>query len=522
MVQQQVVQQPQAVVASPAVTNVPTTAVLAGTIKTAVTGASIQAAAVSGNVIVNTVAGVPSATFQPINKRLASPVVPGTLTAPGGAAQVVHAQQRAVGTSATPAEMVTIATNQGVRAVTPVTGGTVVCSSITPVQTQARSIVTQVTTATTAGVQLASKTITPAQFQLLRQQQAAQVQVPQIQAQAQSPGQIKAVGKLSQEQLLKLQKQKMQLPQQTTQAVAQQQQQPPPQGAPQPAPAQGQQQPQPTPPQQQAQQLTAVTAPRAGAVLTGAVTNLHVARLLQAQGQIQAQPGQTAQVALAKPPVVSAVVSSTGVTTLPVTVAGISVAIGQPQKAAGGQTVVAQPLNVQQLLKLKQQQQKTLQSGTSAGQASVQQQKQITQQVAVQAQQQQQQQAQQQKLTYATQPAIKTQFLTTPITQTQKSPGAQQVQAQIQVQSQTVTLTQATAGQQQVQVLPAGSTAAQVVQQKILQQQQQVAATASPQLQTPSNQSPAPTSASADAQNQQAKLQVRASTVRIKAPTKPS
>ncbi|KAM4053741.1 E1A-binding protein p400 isoform 5-T5 [Anomaloglossus baeobatrachus] len=545
VVQQQVVQQPQAVVASPTVTNVPTTAVLAGTIKTAVTGSSIQAA-VSGNVIVNTVAGVPSATFQPINKRLASPVIPGALAAPGGAAQVVHAQQRAVATSATPAEIVTIATNQGVRAVTPVTGGTVVCSSITPVQTPARSIVTQVTTGTTtAGVQLASKTITPAQFQLLRQQQAAQVQGPQIQAQTQSPGQIKAVGKLSQEQLLKLQKQKMQLPQQTTPTGGQQQQQPPPQGAAQAATSQGQQQAQPAPPQQQAQQLTAVPAPRAGAVLTGAVTNLHVARLLQAQGQIQAQPGQTAQVALAKPPVVSAVVSSTGVTTLPVTVAGISVAIGQPQKAAGGQTVVAQPLNVQQLLKLKQQQQqKALQSGASPGQASVQQQKQITQQVTVQAQQQQQQQ--QQKLTYAAQPAIKTQFLTTPITQ--KSPGAQQVQAQIQVaklpqvvqqqaavasiqqmvpatqqvQSQTVTLTQATtAGQQQVQVLPAGSTA-QVVQQKILQQQQQVVAAASPQLQSASNQSPAPTSASAEAHNQQAKLQVRASTVRIKAPSKPS
>lgn len=52
------------------------------------------------------------------------------------------------------------------------------------------------------------------------------------------------------------------------------------------------------------------------------------------QGQIQAQPGQTAQVTLTKPPVVSvpAVVSSAGVTTLPVTVAGISVAIGQAQK----------------------------------------------------------------------------------------------------------------------------------------------------------------------------------------------
>ncbi|XP_063820740.1 E1A-binding protein p400-like isoform X3 [Pseudophryne corroboree] len=547
-VQQQVVQQPQAVVASPTGTSVPTTAVLAGTIKTAATGAGIQAAAVSGNVIVNTVAGVPSATFQPINKRLASPVIPGTLTSPGGAPQVVHTQQRAVATSAAPSEMVTIATNQGVRAVTPVTGGTVVCSSITPVQTQTRSIVTQVTTATTAGVQIASKAITPAQFQLLRQQQAAQVQVPQIQSQAQSPGQIKAVGKLSQEQLLKLQKQKMQLSQQTTQSVSQQQQQPQ-QGGPQPAAVQGQQQSQQAQPQQQTQQLTAVTAPRAGAVLTGAtVANLQVARLLQAQGQIQAQPGQTAQVALAKPPVVSAVVSSTGVTTLPVTVAGISVAIGQPQKAAGGQTVVAQPLNVQQLLKLKQQQQqKALQSGVAPGQSTVQQQKQITaQQVTVQTQQQQ---SQQQKLTYTTQPAIKSQFLTTPISQTQKSPGAQQVQAQIQVQvaklpqvvqqqaavaniqqmvpasqqvqPQTVTLTQATTAGQQVQVLPAGSAAAQVVQQKLLQQQQQVVAAASPQLQAPSNQSPAPTSGT-DASNQQPKLQVRASTVRIKPPTKPS
>eukprot|EP00061_Rhincodon_typus_P017084 g45622.t1 len=57
---------------------------------------------------------------------------------------------------------------------------------------------------------------------------------------------------------------------------------------------------------------------------------------LQAQGQIQAQSAQTAQVTLTKPPVVSvptAVVSS-GVTTLPVTVAGISVAISQPQKGS--------------------------------------------------------------------------------------------------------------------------------------------------------------------------------------------
>lgn len=52
------------------------------------------------------------------------------------------------------------------------------------------------------------------------------------------------------------------------------------------------------------------------------------------QGQIQAQAGQTAQVTLTKPPGVSmpAVVSSAGVTTLPVTVAGISVAIGTAQK----------------------------------------------------------------------------------------------------------------------------------------------------------------------------------------------
>ncbi|XP_027700007.1 E1A-binding protein p400-like isoform X7 [Vombatus ursinus] len=51
----------------------------AGTIKPAVTGTSVQTATVNGNVIVNTVAGVPAATFQPINKRLASPVMPGPL-----------------------------------------------------------------------------------------------------------------------------------------------------------------------------------------------------------------------------------------------------------------------------------------------------------------------------------------------------------------------------------------------------------------------------------------------------------
>ncbi|XP_015733126.1 E1A-binding protein p400 isoform X12 [Coturnix japonica] len=548
--QAQVVQQPQAVVQT-AVTTVANTAVLAGTIKTAVTGTSMQTATVSGNVIVNTVAGVPAATFQPINKRLASPVIPGTLTTSGGtaAAQVVHTQQRAAAAPAASSELVTIASTQGVRAVTSVTASAVVTTNLTPVQTQTRSLVTQVTPATPT-VQLSGKTITPAHFQLLRQQQqqAAQVQVPQIQAQAQaqSPAQIKTVGKLSQEQLIKLQKQKLQLPQQQ---AAQQTQQ----GAQQQA-AQVQVQQ-----QQQTQQLTAVTAPRPGPVLTGTtVTNLQVARLtrvpasqLQAQGQIQAQTPQAAQVALAKPPVVSvpaAVVSSAGVTTLPVTVAGISVAIGQPQKAAGGQTVVAQPLHVQQLLKLKHhqaaQQQKAIQPQVAQGQATVQQ-KINAQQVTVQTQQQT---SQQQKVTYTTQPAIKTQFLTTPISQTQKPGGTQQVQAQIQVaklpqvvqqqatvaniqqmvsvsqqvqaQPQTVTLSQTTAGQQQVQVIPATTATAQVVQQKLIQQQ--VVTTASPQIQAPGVQNPAQTPATSEAQNQQAKVQMRTPTVRLKAPTKPS
>ncbi|KAM4808121.1 E1A-binding protein p400-like [Rhinophrynus dorsalis] len=537
------VTQPQVVVQQQPVPKAPSTstasisspALLTGTIKAAMPGTSIATGTVSGNVIVNTVSGVSPANFQPINKRLVSPVVTGTVsTSPAAAGQMV--QQRTAVTASAPTEMVTIATSQGVRAVTPVTGGTVVSTSLTPVQTQTRAIVTQVTTATTTGMQLTGKTITQAQFQLLRQQQqqAAQVQVPQIQAQAQSQGQIKAVAKISQEQLLKLQKQKLQLSQQVAQA-----------GALAGTTAQMQVQP------QQAQQLATVTASRAGAVLTGAtVTNLQVARLLQAQGQIQAQTGQTAQVALAKPPVVSAVVSSGGVTTLPVTVAGISVSINQPQKVAGGQTVVAQPLLTQPLLKLKQhhpaqqqQQQKALQSQATLGQQKPYLSLQITTPQVSTA-------SQQQKVTYTTQPAIKTQFLTTSLTQAQKAAG-QQVQAQIQVaklpqvvqqqaaiatlqqvvsasqqvQPQTVTLTQATTpGQQQVQVIPAGSAAAQVVQQKLLQQQVMAAAAAaatSPQIQASSNQSTVavPTS---EAQNQPAKLQVRTQTVRIKAPTKPS
>ncbi|KAA0713852.1 Nuclear receptor corepressor 2 [Triplophysa tibetana] len=68
------------------------------------------------------------------------------------------------------------------------------------------------------------------------------------------------------------------------------------------------------------------------------VPNTALLTRLPAPGSIQAQPGQTALVTLTKPPpVVSvpAVVSSAGVTTLPVTVAGISVAIGLAQKAGG-------------------------------------------------------------------------------------------------------------------------------------------------------------------------------------------
>uniref|UniRef100_A0A8C3JIX1 E1A-binding protein p400 n=1 Tax=Calidris pygmaea TaxID=425635 RepID=A0A8C3JIX1_9CHAR len=477
--QAQVVQQPQAVVQT-AVTTVANTAVLAGTIKTAVTGTSIQTATVSGNVIVNTVAGVPAATFQPINKRLASPVIPGTLTTSGGTAtaQVVHTQQRTAAAPAASTELVTIASTQGVRAVTSVTASAVVTTNLTPVQTQTRSLVTQVT---------------PGNNRI---------------------GNDESVWFL-QEQLIKLQKQKLQLPQQQaaqqTQQGAQQQT----------AQVQVQQ-------QQQTQQLTAVTAPRPGAVLAGTtVTNLQVARLtrvpasqLQAQGQIQAQTPQAAQVALAKPPVVSvpaAVVSSAGVTTLPVTVAGISVAIGQPQKAAGTSTDLLKHNRTLNPTFLK-----SLMPFFSLLQINA-------QQVTVQTQQQT---SQQQKVTYTTQPAIKTQFLTTPISQTQKPGGTQQVQAQIQVQvtqiytfklcsqPQTVTLSQTTAGQQQVQVIPATTATAQVVQQKLIQQQ--VVTTASPQIQAPGVQNPAQPPATPEAQNQQAKVQMRTPTVRLKAPTKPS
>lgn len=450
----------------------------------------------------NTAAGGQQSTFQPINKRLTQQVIPGTLTpAGGGPAQGVHAQQRTTAASAATTEVVAIGNNQGVRAaMAPVTAAAVVSTNLTPVQSQTRSLVTQVTPA--AGIGTTGKPIPQAQIQLFRQPQTAPVQVQQIQPQSQATAQLKGVQKLP-DHLLKL-KQK----------------------------------------QQQQQQLAQVTQ-RSG-VLTGPVTNLPVARIarvstsqVQAQGQIQAQPAATAQVTLTKPPVVSvptAVVSS-GVTTLPVTVAGISMAIGQPQKGStGGQTVVkaAMPshlsqMQVQQFLKLKQQQQQQ-KASQSQGQASVQAaaitaQQKIAQQVTVQSQQQQQQQPvqqqqqqQQQKVTYNTnqlQSGIKPQFLSA---QSQKQGGPQQMQAQLQAQTQTLTLSQATAGQS-VQVIPAAAAAAaaQVVQQQ--QQQQQQVGVASPQLQSPTPQSPVQTTAASD--GQQAKVQVRTTpAVRLKAPMK--
>eukprot|EP00063_Salmo_salar_P052465 XP_014027300.1 PREDICTED: E1A-binding protein p400-like isoform X2 [Salmo salar] len=508
---------------------VPNTAVLPGAIKNAAVGTTIQAATVVGNLIVNTVAGVPPSPFQ-ANKRLVSPgqVIPGTLSpASAAGAQVVHSQQRAVPATATPGEVVAIATGQGVRAVTPVTASAVVTTTLTPVQSQTRSLVTPAT-----GMQLPQgKPITQAHLHMLRQQQ-----LQQQQQQAASPQGIKAVGKP--QELLKIHKQKLQMAQQQAGA--------------------GQQpvQVQPANPQaaQANPQLAAIAAgPRAGAVLAGTtVANLQVARLtrLPTQGQIQAQPGQTAQVTLTKPPVVSVptVVSSAGVTTLPVTMAGISVAIGQAQKTGG--PVLTPPFP--QMLQMKKQQaavqaaaalQKAVQP--QPGQASVQQ-KLGTQQMTVPA-------TQQQKVTYAAttqlQPSIKNQFFTTSIAQAGKPTGAQQIQVaklpQIvqgqstvaniqkivsspqQIQPQTVALTQTTSSAQpQVQMIPAGTATAQVVQQKLLQQQV-VTAAASPQIQTPpphspAQQAPVSTAAESPVQQQPAKGQARGGAMRGKTQAKPS
>ncbi|XP_061586413.1 E1A-binding protein p400 isoform X2 [Cololabis saira] len=524
--------------AVPGATAVPNAAVLAGAIKNATVGTTIQAATVGGNVIVNTVAGVPPSPFQ-ANKRLASPVISATLSPAGTAgAQVVHAQQRAVTATPGSAEVVAIATGQGVRAVTPATASAVVSTALSPVQSQTRPLVPQVTPAT-GGPQ---KSLTPAHLQMLRQQQ-----LQQQQQQATSP-QIKAIGKPQ----MQMQKQKLQLQQQQQQvaaavaAAAGQQ-------------AAGAQGAQVQPAQAASPQLAAVAAARPGTVLTGTPVNtLQVARLTRVptQGQIQAQAAQTAQVTLTKPPVVSvpAVVSSAGVTTLPVTVAGISVAIGQAQKAGG--PVLSSPFQVQQILQMKKQQQAAAAAQQKAGQTqqgptSVQQ-KIGTQQVTVQAAQPSQQQ---QKVTYATtqlQPGIKTQFFTTSIAQAQKPTGAQPIQVaklpqivqqqsavaniqQIvsspqQIQTQTVTLTQPATTAAQVQMISGGTATAQVVQQKILQQQV-VTAAASPQIHTPPPHSPAqqPAAAASEspaappAQAQQAsKSQARQGGIRAKTPAKPS
>ncbi|XP_061672589.1 E1A-binding protein p400 isoform X4 [Syngnathoides biaculeatus] len=557
------VQVPQTATAAGAAA-VPNVAVLAGAIKNATAGTTIQAAAVGGNAIVSTVAGVPPSPFQ-TNKRLASPVIPGTLSpaGPSVGAQVVHAQQRAVtAAAAAPADVVAIATGQSVRAVTPVTASAAVSTTLSPVQAQTRPLVTQVT----PGMQLAQgKALTPAHLQMLRQQQLQQQQ------QAASP-QIKAVNKPQ------MHKHKLQLQQQQQQVAA----------AVAAAAAQGQQaagaqqaQVQPTQAAQSNPQLAAVAAPRPGSVLTGTtVANLQVARLTRvpAQGQIQTQASQTAQMTLTKPPVVSvpAVVSSAGVTTLPVTVAGISVAIGQAQKTGGPVLTPSFPqMQVQQLLQMKKQQQQQAavqaaqqkagqpQQGQAAAQQKVN--KIGTQQVTVQAAQPAQQQ---QKVTYTTttqlQAGIKPQFFTTSIAQTQKPAGPQQIQvaklpqivqqqqptvaniqqivsspqqeqkisrsiskpgnAKIQTQPQTVTLT--TSAPAQVQMIPAGAAAAaaaQVVQQKLIQQQV-VAAAASPQIQTPPPRSPAQQEASAPqpVQSQQpAKGQARQGGIRAKPPAKP-
>lgn len=496
-------------------TAVPNAAVLAGAIKNATVGTTIQAATVAGNVIVNTVAGVPPSPFQ-ANKRLASPVIPGTLSPAGAAgAQVVHTQQRTV-TAAAPAEVVAIATGQGVRAVTPVTASAVVSTTLSPVQAQTRPLVPQVTQ--TAGMTLSQgKPLTQAHLQMLRQQQLQQQQ----QQQAASP-QIKT-------ELLKMHKHKLQLQQQqqVAAAVAAAQGQ---QAAAAQQPAQVQ-----TAQTQASPQLTAVATARPGAVLTGTtVANLQVARLTRVQAQGQTQAGQTAQVTLTKPPVVSvpAVVSST----LPVTVASINVALNQPQKTGGPVlTPSFAPMQVQQLLQMKKQQ-AAVQAAAVAQQKQPQQaqatvqQKIATQQVTVQATAAGQQP--QQKVTYAAttqlQPGIKTQYFTTSIAQAQKPAGAQQ----IQIQPQTVALTQAApAAPAQVQMIPAGTATAQVVQQKIIQQQVVTATAASPQIQTPPPQSPAQQqtvpSSSTESPVQQpsqqtTKGQARQNNVRTKTPAKPS
>ncbi|CAF90298.1 unnamed protein product, partial [Tetraodon nigroviridis] len=154
-------------------------------------GQHSRPATVGGNVIVNTVAGVPQSPFQ-ANKRLASPVIPGTLSvgpgpppsplfhsfplclltvlptcpacqrgrSPGGA----RAEKGRDG--AAPAEVVAIAAGQGVRAVAPATASAVVSTTLSPAQSQARPMVTQVTpVAAAAQSQQVAGTLPAAQVQ---------------------------------------------------------------------------------------------------------------------------------------------------------------------------------------------------------------------------------------------------------------------------------------------------------------------------------------------------------------------
>uniref|UniRef100_A0AAY4AVG5 E1A binding protein p400 n=1 Tax=Denticeps clupeoides TaxID=299321 RepID=A0AAY4AVG5_9TELE len=305
----------------------------------AVTNAAVLVTTVGGNVIVNTVAGVPAGQFQ-ANKRLASPVLPGAVpvtAAPG--APVVHAQQRTVSVPTPPTEV----GGHVVRAVTPVTAAAVVSTTLTQVQSQPRSL------------------------------------VPSGMA-----------------ELLKLQKQKLQLVQQQQVAAAVAAAQGAQPGATQP-PAQVQ----PASSVQASPQLATVSTPRPGAVQTGTmVANLQVARLTRvpAPAQITTQPGQTAQVALTKPVVsVPAVVSSAGVTTLPV-----SVAIGQAQKTGVYVFCYKYKYGCTSFIIL---------AGQSAQSPA----------------------SQQQKVTYTAattlqQPTIKTQYFTTSLTPPQKSAAGQQIQ----------------------------------------------------------------------------------------------
>ncbi|XP_014830914.1 PREDICTED: E1A-binding protein p400-like isoform X2 [Poecilia mexicana] len=278
-------------------------------------------------------------------------------------------------------------------------------------------------------------------------------------------------------------------------------------------------------------QLATVTAARPGAVL--AANTLQVTRLTRVpQGQIQAQVGQTAQVTLTKPPVVSVPAVVSAVTTM----SGLSVAINQSQKTGAPVLTTTFPqMQVQQLIPMKKQQHPAaIQAAAQQkagqpqqGQAAVQQ-KIGTQQVTMQAAQSAQQQ---QKVTYATtqqlQPGIKTQFFTTTsIPQTQKPAGAQQIQGQ----PQTVTLAQAaTSTSGQVQMIPTGTPTAQVVQQKIIPQQVVTPAT---QIQPQNPHSPAhppaaPSAAESPGQlpgqaQQSTKNQARQGGVRAKTPAKPS